>query len=121
VAELGREVVGLAHTQLGENADWGALLDNLHVSYGLKRLGVGTRLMALTAQAVLDSTPGSGLYLWVLEQNAGARAFYAARGGTCVETSADSAPGGDPSRLNGNPMCLRIVWPDPSKLVPTAG
>ena len=121
VAELGGEVVGLAHTQLGENADWGALLDNLHVSYGLKRLGVGTRLMALTAQAVLDSTPGSGLYLWVLEQNAGARAFYAARGGTCVETSADSAPGGDPSRLNGNPMCLRIAWPDPSNLAPTEG
>jgi ribosomal protein S18 acetylase RimI-like enzyme len=121
VAELGGEIVGLAHTELGESADWGALLDNLHVSYGLKGLGIGTRLMALTAQAVLDSTPGSGLYLWVLEQNAGARAFYTARGGTCVETSADSAPGGDPGRLNGNPMCLRIAWPDPSKLVPTAG
>jgi ribosomal protein S18 acetylase RimI-like enzyme len=121
VAELGGEIVGLAHTQLGENADWGALLDNLHVSYGLKGLGIGTRLMALTAQSVLDSTPGSGLYLWVLEQNAGARAFYAARGGTCVETCAEEPPGGDPSQLNGAVMCLRIVWPDPSKLVPTAG
>ena len=93
VAELGGEVVGLAHTRLGEDAAWGALLDNLHVSYGLKRLGVGTRLMALTAQAVLDSTPASGLYLWVLEQNAGARAFYTARGGTCVETIAVTPPG----------------------------
>jgi ribosomal protein S18 acetylase RimI-like enzyme len=80
VAELGGEVVGLAHTQLGASADWGALLDNLHVSHGLKRLGIGTRLLALTAQAVLDSAPASGLYLWVLEQNAGARAFYTARG-----------------------------------------
>ena len=34
VAELGGEVAGLAHTQLGESADWGALLDNLHVSHG---------------------------------------------------------------------------------------
>jgi hypothetical protein len=121
VGELGGEVVAFAHTRLGEDATWGALLDNLHVSYGLKGLGIGTRLMALTAQSVLDSTPGSGLYLWVLEQNAGARAFYAARSGTWVETCADSAPGGDPSRLNGNPMCLRIAWPDPSKLVPMAG
>jgi GNAT superfamily N-acetyltransferase len=121
VAELGGEIVGLAHTELGENADWGALLDNLHVSYGLKGLGIGTRLMALTAQAVLDSTPGSGLYLWVLEQNAAARAFYTARGGTCVETCAESAPGGDPSRLDGTVMCLRFVWPEPSKLVATAG
>ena len=72
VAELDGEFVGLAHTQLGEDATWGALLDNLHVSYGLKRLGVGTRLLALTARAVLDSSPASGLYLWVLEQNAGA-------------------------------------------------
>ena len=91
VAELDGEVVGLAHTRLGDDAAWGALLDNLHVSYGLKRLGVGTRLMALTAQAVLDSSPASGLYLWVLEQNA-VPGFYMARGGTCVETVAVSRP-----------------------------
>jgi GNAT superfamily N-acetyltransferase len=120
VAELDGELVGLAHTQLGEDPAWGALLDNLHVSYGLKRLGVGTRLLALTAQAVLDSTPESGLYLWVLEQNAGARAFYTARGGTCVETVRVPPPGGDPSRLNGSPMGLRFAWPDPSRLLPTA-
>ena len=121
VAELGGEVVGLAHTQLGENADWGALLDNLHVSSGLKRLGIGTRLLALTAQAVLDSAPASGLYLWVLEQNVGAQAFYTARGGTCVETSLVSPPGGDPTRLNGSPRGLRFVWPDPSRLLPAEG
>ena len=60
VAELDGEVVGLAHTRLGDDAAWGALLDNLHVSYGLKRMGVGTRLMALTAQAVLDSVARIG-------------------------------------------------------------
>jgi ribosomal protein S18 acetylase RimI-like enzyme len=121
VAELDGEVVGLAHTKLGDSAEWGALLDNLHVSYGLKRMGVGTRLMALTAQAVLDAAPDSGLYLWVLEQNTAARAFYSARGGTCVETTLVSPPGGDPTRLNGSPRGLRFVWPDPSKLIPTAG
>ena len=119
VAELGGDVVGLAHTQLGENPDWGALLDNLHVSYEVKRLGIGTRLMALTAQAVLDSSPASGLYLWVLEQNTAAQAFYTARGGSCVETGLVSPPGGDPARLNGSPRCLRFAWPDPSRLLPT--
>jgi predicted N-acetyltransferase YhbS len=121
VAELDGEVVGLAHTQLGENAEWGALLDNLHVSYGLKRLGIGTRLLALTARAVLDRAPGSGLYLWVLEQNIGARAFYTARSGTCVETAAVPPPGGDPTRLHGSPMGLRFAWPDPSRLLPAVG
>ena len=117
VAELGGNLVGFAHTRLGDNPTWGALLDNLHVAHGLKRSGVGTRLLALTAREVLDATPGSGLYLWVLEQNTAAQAFYAARGGQCVETSFAAPPGGDPARLNGRPRCLRIAWPDPSALL----
>ena len=117
VAESGGEIVGLAHTRLGDDPAWGALLDNLHVAHGLKRSGVGTRLLALTAREVLDATPGSGLYLWVLEQNTAAQAFYAARGGQCVETTFAGAPGGNPARLNGRPRCLRIAWPDPSALL----
>lgn len=120
VGELGGEVVAFAHTRLGEDATWGALLDNLHVSYELKRLGIGTRLLALTAQSVLDSSPASGLYLWVLEQNVAAQAFYAARGGANVERSAVPPPGGDPSRLNGAPMGLRYAWPDPATLLSAA-
>ena len=100
---------------------WGALLDNLHVTYGLKRLGIGTRLLALAGQAVLDRSPASGLYLWVLEQNAAARAFYTARGGTSVETRVVTPPDGDRTRLNGSPRCQRFVWQDPSTLVRTAG
>jgi ribosomal protein S18 acetylase RimI-like enzyme len=120
VAELGGEVIGLAHTRLGDDATWGALLDNLHVSYELKRLGIGTRLLALTGQAVLDSAPASGLYLWVLEQNAAAQAFYTAKGGTCAGRAAVPPPGGDPTRLNGTPMALRFAWPDPSTLLSAA-
>jgi ribosomal protein S18 acetylase RimI-like enzyme len=120
VAELGGEVIGLAHTRLDEDASWGALLDNLHVAYGLKRLGIGSRLLALTGQAVLDSAPGSGLYLWVLEQNAAAQAFYTANGGACVQRAAVPPPGGDPARLNGTPMALRYAWPDPSSLLSAA-
>ena len=39
----------------------------------------------------------TGLYLWVLEQNAGARAFYEARGGRCVGRDLVSPPGGLPA------------------------
>ena len=83
----------------------------------LKRQGIGSPLMALTGQAVLDRSPSSGLYLWVLEQNSDARAFYAARGGNCVERGDVPPPGGDPVRLNGKPMCLRYAWRDVSKLL----
>jgi GNAT superfamily N-acetyltransferase len=118
VAEIDGAVVGLAHTLLGEHPVWGAFLDNLHVAHGLKRNGVGTRLLALTGQEVVGWSPSSGLYLWVLEQNSDARAFYAARGGTCVERAEVLGPGGDPARLNGKPIGLRYVWRDPSKLLP---
>jgi GNAT superfamily N-acetyltransferase len=116
VAERDGAVVGLAYTLLGEDATWGAFIDNLHVLHGLKRQGIGTRLLALTGQAVLEQSPSSGLYLWVLEQNSDARAFYAARGGACVERDEVPPPGGDASRLNGKPMGLRYAWRDPSKL-----
>lgn len=105
--------MGLAHTVLGEDPVWGAFLDNLHVAYGLKRQGIGARLLALTGQEV---PPSSGLYLWVLEQNSAARAFYAARGGSCVESAEVEPPGGDPARLNGKPIGLRYAWRDPSTL-----
>jgi len=78
---------------------------------------VGTRLMALTARAVLDWSPASGLYLWVLEQNVAAQSFYEARGGACVERAEDPPPGGDPANLNGQPMMLRYAWQDPSRLL----
>jgi ribosomal protein S18 acetylase RimI-like enzyme len=120
VGELGGQVVAFAHTRLGEDATWGALLDNLHVSYELKRLGIGTRLLALTAQAVLDAPPASGLHLWVLEQNAAGRAFYEAKGGVCVDRGPVPPPGGDPSRLNGTPVGLRYAWPDPTTLLSAA-
>jgi GNAT superfamily N-acetyltransferase len=87
-----------------------ALLDNLHVAYGLKRRGIGTRLLTLTRQAVRDWSPSSGLYLWVLEQNSDARAFYAAQGGVCVERDDVPPPGGDPARLTGQPVGLRYAW-----------
>lgn len=117
LAERDGTVVGLAHTLLGHDAAWGAFLDNLHVASGLKRQGIGTRLLALTGQAVLDWSPSSGLYLWVLEQNSDARAFYAARGGACVERGQVPPPGGDPGRLNGKPTGLRYAWRDPSQLL----
>jgi len=110
LAEWHGRVAGLAHTLLDEDPTWGALLDNLHVAHGLKRRGIGARLLTLTRQAVRDWSASSGLYLWVLEQNSDARAFYAAQGGVCVERDAAPPPGGDPARLTGQPMGLRYAW-----------
>jgi hypothetical protein len=87
------------------------------VVHDQKRHGVGTQLMARTAQALLDRDSVEGLYLWVLEQNTAAQAFYEARGGVRVEQGFAPPPGGVPERLAGAPRRFRYAWSDPSELL----
>ena len=111
IADCDGAVVGFAHTILNEDREWGALLDNLHVRHDLKGRGIGTRLMAETARALIKRAPSSGLYLWVLEGNKAAQAFYQARGGKCVGSKTSQAPGGDTI------VGFRYVWLDASVLL----
>jgi GNAT superfamily N-acetyltransferase len=117
LAERAGELVGFAHTVLDEDDAWGSLIDNLHVTYGLKRQGIGTRLLAIAAQQVAERSPLSGMYLWVLEQNTDAQAFYARRGGAHAGGREVLAPGGDPARLTGRPVVVRYAWRDLSILL----
>jgi ribosomal protein S18 acetylase RimI-like enzyme len=118
VAEDGSDsLVGFAHTFLDDDSDWGAYLDNLHVRTADKRHGVGTLLLDLTAQAVLHERPGSGLYLWVLEQNTAAQGFYLARGGSLEDRAPAPSPLDNPAYLAGQPYGIRVSWPDPSVLL----
>ena len=91
--------------------EWGALLDNLHVRFDLKRQGVGRALVTETAAVLWQRRPSSGLYLWVLEQNTAAQAFYSAMGGVVVEDRL-----GGPFPGGGRAPVLRYAWPDPSVL-----
>ncbi len=112
VAESEGEMIGFCHTILDHNPTWGALLENLHVVSTWKRRSVGRQLMARLADLVLERTPAQGLYLWVLQQNAAAQAFYAANGGRRAERDMVTPPGGITDRLNGKPSKLRYVWTD---------
>jgi GNAT superfamily N-acetyltransferase len=111
LAEADGEFLGFVHVVFDEDPRWGSLVDNLHVVWARKRSGVGSRLMSAAATVVLEH--GGGLYLWVLEQNAAAQAFYGALGGRCVESRLVPPPGGREDRLSGSPVCLRFAWPDP--------
>lgn len=104
------ELIGFAHTILDDQPEWGALLDNLHVRFDLQGGGIGADLMARTAVALIDRRPGSGLFLWVLEQNTPARGFYERQGGVEAGVEDWSQPDGGTSRS------IRVVWPDPSIL-----
>jgi GNAT superfamily N-acetyltransferase len=109
-------LIGFANTVFDEHAEWGALLDNLHVADRRRRRGVGSRLLALTARAILERPTSGGLYLWVLEQNVGARAFYEARGGAYAGRAPVTPPGGIAGRLTGSPAKLRYAWSEPAVL-----
>jgi GNAT superfamily N-acetyltransferase len=113
IARQDGALAGFAHTILNDDPTWGALLDNLHVRHDLKGHGLGSRLMARTAKVVLERTTPPALYLWVLERNTAAQAFYQARGGTRVGRNVSDAPGG------GTIAALRYVWPDPAALLVT--
>lgn len=107
---------GFIHIVFDEDPRWGSLLDNLHVASRLQRRGLGATLMARAATDLLARSPTSGLYLWVLEQNTSAQAFYEARGGRRLERAAVTEPGGVTGRLSGAPQKLRYAWSDPAVL-----
>lgn len=111
VAEQQGAIVGFVHTMLDDDPEWGALIDNLHVAHQTKGTGIGTLLMARSAEAVLDRARRRSLFLWVLEGNVAAQAFYDARGGRPVEREVSEPPGG------GAVVGIRYVWPDPATLL----
>ena len=116
LAEYDGRLAGFVHVEFDKDPRWGSLVDNLHVDYRQRRTGIGTQLLARAARAVADDAAGNAMYLWVLEQNTDAQHFYRAVGGSSVGTAAVPPPGGDPTRLNGTPKCLRMAWPDASQL-----
>lgn len=112
VAEVDDVVVGFAHIVLENNAMLGAVVQNIHVAPGLKRGGIGSRLLAEAARTVLDLRPLSGICVWVREDNPAARAFYEARGGAPAGRTL-GGPFADGSRA----PVLRFAWPDPTTLL----
>lgn len=111
IVALAPELLGFAHTVFDDHPQWGALLDNMHVAAARQRHGIGSRLLACSGAEVAQRSPASGLYLWVLERNTAAQAFYAANGAVCAGREAVTPPGGKPGRLVGAPAKLRYAWP----------
>jgi GNAT superfamily N-acetyltransferase len=114
LAERDGEPVGFVHVAFDDDPRWGSLVDNLHVRHSHRRTGIGRQLLARAAQAAVSEATGNALYLWVLQQNTEAQKFYLAIGANSVETAPVPPPGGDPARLNGHPLRLRMAWPDAS-------
>jgi ribosomal protein S18 acetylase RimI-like enzyme len=116
LAERDGRLVGFVHVAFDNDPRWGSLVDNLHVLTSEHRSGIGRQLLTRAAQAVIDQASSDAMYLWVLQQNTAAQAFYRATGAEFVELAPVPPPGGDATRLVGTPKCLRAVWPDAARV-----
>jgi ribosomal protein S18 acetylase RimI-like enzyme len=121
LAERRDRPVGFVHVVLDADRTWGALVDNLHVAHSVQRSGIGTLLLDRAARTIIERRPGSGVFLWVLERNQPAQAFYLSRGGTLCGRELASPPGGDPRNLDGAPRKIRVAWSDPRALIRREG
>lgn len=98
-------LLGFVCVLLDEEPAWGARLDNLHVSPGLKGTGIGYALFQAAREWTANMLPDPSMHLWCVERNLVARRFYDRQGGSVVETAVRPIAQG---------LCLpelRYLWP----------
>ncbi|CAG4921058.1 dTDP-fucosamine acetyltransferase [Paraburkholderia saeva] len=98
IAERAGEAMGFVCVERQTDSQWGVLLDNLHALPAHQGIGVGKLLM----RAACDWTRAQGerqLYLYVLEGNAPAIAFYERQGWQAAGAEPDFMGGVDITAL----------------------
>lgn len=94
LAEDEAETLGFACVYVGENAQWGAYLDNLHVRSDYQGQGVGKALLRAVFRECYRQAPGQGLCLLVNQDNRRAQRFYLAQGARLARSGVWNAPDG---------------------------
>jgi ribosomal protein S18 acetylase RimI-like enzyme len=110
IAEVNERVAGFVCVYGREHPDWGSLLDNIHVDSSRNRQGIGAQLMRGVGLWCTTATPKIPLYLWVVESNTAAQAFYRKLGAADVGCDLWIPPGG------GSVSRRRFSWKDPAAL-----
>jgi ribosomal protein S18 acetylase RimI-like enzyme len=111
VAEDRSTIVGFICGFGGHDPAWGSYIDNLHVVSTHHRQGIGRTLMRESGKWFGLEYADIGVWLWVMEANANARAFYEQLGAANAGTTDLTDPGGGHA-----PNC-RYVWPRPDALL----
>lgn len=85
LVENGRALIGFTCVYIERDPTWGSLIDNLHVAHQHQRSGAGTTLVREAARWLGEQRGDVGVFLWTLEENAGARRFYERLGARVAE------------------------------------
>jgi len=80
-------LMGFVCVLLDAEPNWGARLDNLHVSPESKGTGIGFALFQAAREWIASVSPATAMHLWCVEANHVARRFYDRQGGTIVEAA----------------------------------
>ena len=105
-------LLGFAWVQPDHDPTWGDYIDNLHVAPDLKGGGIGRRLMQGVAERLQRDGSTRPLYLWVLNVNTAARAFYERLGAEVTDRQLSDPLGGRQHPI------WRCVWRQPATLGP---
>jgi ribosomal protein S18 acetylase RimI-like enzyme len=111
LAVLDNKPVGFVCLQPEEEPEFGTYLDNLHVLPSVKGVGLGKQLLCWAAQRAREGWPNRPLFLYVLEDNHEARAFYRRMGGM------ESAPFPAPMPGGVTLATRRVSWRDVPALI----
>ncbi len=111
LAEDQGRLLGFSCLFLEEDPVYGTLIDNLHVDRAFQGQGLGRWLMEASAQWVVQRAPGRPLFLWVLEKNHQAIAFYEKMNGKRVERASGPHP------EVRNEWVYRYYWGNPASLI----
>lgn len=98
------KIIGFACTFLDHDSQYGALIDNLHVIKEHQNQGIGKKLLQLSAKWVFQNRESSNLYLFVLNQNSAAKAFYLKMGARILEPFLYKNPAGKYDQV------VRCTW-----------
>ena len=104
------QIAGFVAMYGDEEPEWGSLIDNLHTSHAYRRRGVATELMRKAGQWLGEHYGDRAVFLWVIEANGSARAFYDRIGGTNARVEEHQF---DPWATG---TSCRYVWPSPARL-----
>ena len=110
IAEENNDLLGFSCLYFNADPTYGTYLDNLHVQPHLRKRGIGKKLMAKSAEVMLEKNLAQSLYLWVIVKNIEAIKFYDRIEGAQEDIHKWDMPDG------GKVDTYRYVWYDIEKL-----